>query len=74
MTVRLGLLFFILFLSFPSLLVQMPCELCPFSSPYLLHALLLQFALFLTFLPADHNTLDDYGTALTHGIPPRILF
>ena len=37
-------------------------------------ALLLQFASFLTFLPADHDTLDDYGTALTHGILPGIPF
>ena len=35
---------------------------------------LLQFTSFLTFLPADHDTLDDYGTALTHGILPRIPF
>ena len=33
---------------------------------------LLQFASFCSFLPADHDTLDDYGTALTHGIPPGI--
>ena len=36
--------------------------------------LLLRFALFLTSLPADHDTLDDYGTALTHGLLPGIPF
>ena len=41
----------------------------PFTCPDLL-----QFASFLTFLPADHDTLDDYGTALTHGILPGIPF
>ena len=35
---------------------------------------LLRFASFLTFLPADHDTLDDYGTALTHGVLPGIPF
>ena len=34
----------------------------------------LQFTSFLTFLPADHDMLDNYGTALTHGILPRIPF
>ena len=34
----------------------------------------LRFAPFLTPLPADHATLDDYGTALTHGILPGIPF
>ena len=34
----------------------------------------LRFTSFLTFLPADHDTLDDYGTALTHGILPGIPF
>ena len=34
----------------------------------------LRFASFPTFLPADHDTLDDYGTALTHGILPGIPF
>ena len=37
-------------------------------------AMMLRFASFLTFLPADHDTLDDYGTALTHGILPGIPF
>ena len=37
-------------------------------------AAVLRFASFLTFLPADHNMLDDYGTALTHGILPGIPF
>jgi hypothetical protein len=35
---------------------------------------LLRFASFLTLLPADHDMLDNYGTALTHGILPRIPF
>ena len=34
----------------------------------------LRFASFLTFLPADHDMLDDYGTALTHGTLPGIPF
>ena len=35
----------------------------------------LQFTSFLTtFLPADHDTLDDYGTALIHGVLPETLF
>ena len=34
----------------------------------------LRFPSFPTFLPADHDMLDDYGTALTHGIPPGIPF
>jgi hypothetical protein len=34
----------------------------------------LQLTSFPTFLPADHDMLDDYGTALTHGILPRIPF
>ena len=35
---------------------------------------LLRFPPFPTFLPADRDTLDDYGTALTHGILPGIPF
>ena len=35
---------------------------------------MLRFASFPTFLPADHDTLDDYGIALTHGVLPRIPF
>ena len=37
-------------------------------------AILLRFASFPNFLPADHDTLDDYGTALTHGLLPGIPF
>ena len=37
-------------------------------------ASMLRFASFLTLLPADHDTLDDYGTALTRGILPGIPF
>ena len=41
---------------------------------YVVVCSMLRFASFPTFLPADHDTLDDYGTALTHGILPGIPF
>ena len=34
----------------------------------------LRSTLFLAFLYAYHDTLDDYGIALTHGILPGIPF
>ena len=35
---------------------------------------MLRFASFSTFLPAYHDTLDDYGIALTRGVLPGIPF